>query len=393
MSAERSGGHSYPMPDTRGARPHRLVAGNTIFFPAAAAYAMFVLPASVPGLIGLSSHFPAVASPTGHAREMLFGFALAVVAGNQLGPMPVARLALLAGLWVTARVAFLIAPQTMMAAAANIVFAALLAVHIAPRLLSAAKKLRNRALPFILVAICASSVALEIASRVGSAAGERTIPVVAVVLFAMLMLFMGGRIIAPVVAGQFHRQGYRLEARVQPRIESALLITMACAAAASRFPNHLPFLVVAAAAMAVAGTLAAVRLFRWRLWALRRRPDLLCLAAGYGWLALGLLLYSAALVTRRYELAALHVITVGSLGTLTLNVMAMTWTLKARLDPSRARVTVWATMLLAAATLARVLASVDIYDRPTWLLLASFCWSSAFGLLLIRLVGVRVDRR
>lgn len=236
-------------------------------------------------------------------------------------------------------------------------------------------------------------MALEFASRVDSAAGERTIPVVAVVLFAMLMLFMGGRIIAPVVVGQFHRQGYRLEARVQPRIESALLITMACAAAASSFPNHQPLLVAAAAAMAVAGTLAAVRLFRWRLWALRRRPDLLCLTAGYGWLALGLLLYSAALVTRRYELAALHVITVGSLGTLTLNVMAMTWTLKARLDPSRARVTIWATMLLAAATLARVLASVDTYDRSTWLLLASFFWSSAFGLLLIRLARVRVDRR
>ncbi len=225
----------------------------------------------------------------------------------------------------------------------------------------------------------------------GSAAAERTIPVVAVVLFAMLMLFMGGRIIAPLVASQFHRQGRKLEARVQPRIESALLVTMTIAVGASAFVPRPSLVTVAAVAMTVAGLLAGVRLIRWRLWALRGRSDLLCLASGFGWLALGLLLYSAALVTGRYEVAALHVITVGSLGTLTLNVMAMTWALKARVDPLHSRLIVWATVLVSAATVTRALASLGIDDRATWLLLASFCWSAAFALLLIRLA--RVGRR
>jgi uncharacterized protein involved in response to NO len=328
----------------------------------------------------------------GHAHEMLFGFALAVVAGNQLGPMPVPRLALLVGLWAIARVTFLLTPQTIIATAANIAFATLLAAHLAPRLLSAAKKLRNQALPLVLLAICASSVALEAASHAGATASERKIPIVGVVLFAMLMLFMGGRLIAPMVAGQFHRQGSKLEARVQPRIESALLIAMTVAVAGSVFANQPPFVAVAAAALSIAGVLAAVRLVRWRLWALRGRPDLLCLAAGYGWLVLGLVLYGAALVTGHYEIAALHLITVGSLGTLTLNVMAITWTLKARLDPSRARATLWATLLVGAATLARALAGLDVYHRPAWLLVASLCWSSAFALLLIRLARVQTHR-
>jgi uncharacterized protein involved in response to NO len=69
----------------------------------------------------------------------------------------------------------------------------------------------------------ADRAAFGIAAQAGSAAGERAIPVVAVVLFAMLMVFMGGRIIAPVVAGQFYRQGHKLDARVQPRIESLCL--------------------------------------------------------------------------------------------------------------------------------------------------------------------------
>jgi uncharacterized protein involved in response to NO len=176
---------------------------------------------------------------------------------------------------------------------------------------------------------------------------------------------------------------------VQPRIEGALLASMAVAATASVFAGHLLFVALAAIATLVAGVLSGVRLLRWRLWALRGRPDLLCLAAGYGWLALGLLLYGAAVAAGRYQTAALHIITVGALGTLTLNVMAMTWTLKARQDPARARVPVWATFLIAAATLARALANVSAYDPPVLLEVAALCWSGAFALLLVRLVRVR----
>jgi uncharacterized protein involved in response to NO len=320
---------------------------------------------------------------------MLFGYALAVVAGNQLGPMSAQRLILLAGLWGLGRVTFLAGPQNIVAAAANIGFAVLLAMHIAPRLIRAAKKVRNQALPLVLVGICATGVAFHLWARTGSAATVHTIPTVAVVLFAMLMLFMGGRIIAPTVAGQFHRQGDPLQARVQPHIESALLGTMTLAAAAAAFGSGLLFAVGVASGLMAAGVLATVRVLRWRLWALRGRPDLLCLAAGYGWLALGLLLYGAALIVGRYETAALHIITIGSLGTLTINVMAMTWTLKARANPSRARLIVWATILIAAATVARVLAALELYDRTAWLLVASACWSAAFVLLLIRLATVR----
>ncbi len=377
---------------SRDHRPSPRIAGNAVFFPVATAYAILVVPASVFAMLGLANTLPALTSAMGHAHEMLFGFALAVVAGNQLGPMPMPRLALLAGLWVLARATFLTAPQGMTAAAANIAFAALLAAHLAPRLLGAAKKLRNQALPLVLTAICASSIAFQIAPHAGFASAGHTILTVAVLLFALLMLFMGGRLIAPTVAGQFYRQGGKLDARVQPRIEGGLLVATAVAAAASVFASQPLFVTLAAAATAVAGVLSAVRLLRWRLWALRGRPDLLCLAVGYGWLAIGMLLYGTALAAGRYQTAALHVITVGALGTLTLNVMAMTWTLKARQDPSGASAPVWATILIGAAALARVAASLGVYDPLVLLQLASLGWSSAFALLLVLLVRVRAYR-
>lgn len=368
----------------------RLVPGNAVFFPMATVYATFVLPPSVFAMLGLTGAFPALASPIGHAHELLFGFSLAVVAGNQLGPMALPRLALLAGLWVIARATFLAAPHSATAGVANIAFAALLAAQIAPRLFVSAKKLRNQALPAVLAAICVSGIAFQLALRAGYASASQTILVTAVLLLALLMLFMGGRIIAPTVAGQFHRQGGKLDARVQPGIEGGLIVAMTIAAAAAMFSRSASLVMLAAAATIVSGALSAVRLVRWRLWALRSRPDLLCLAAGYGWLALGLLLYGAALAAGRYQAAALHIITVGALGTLTLNVMAMTWTLKARQDPSRDRVRVVATVLVGVAAMARVLAGLAVFDSRMLLLIASTAWSGAFALLFILLVRLRV---
>jgi uncharacterized protein involved in response to NO len=376
-----------------GSNPRRLVAGNAVFFPAATAYAIFVLPASVLALTGIAGTFPALASPTGHAHEMLFGFALAVVAGNQLGAVSRSRLAVLFCLWAAARATFLCAPQSIAAAAANIAFAAFLAAHVTPRLFSAAKKWRNQALPLVLTAICATGIAFQVAERAGSASVVHTILTVAVLLFALLMIFMGGRLIAPAIAGQFYRQGDKLEARVQPRIESALIAAMAIAAVAAALMSEPFFAVVTASATAAAGVLSAIRLVRWRLWALHGRPDLLCLAAGYGWLAIGLLFLGAALAADQHRTAALHVITVGSLGTLTLNVMAMTWTLKARKDPARARLPVWGTILLGAAALARVSAAFGGVAPRALLLLAALCWSGAFALLLALLLRLRTGAR
>ena len=385
------------------AQPPRRVPGNAIFFPAAAAYAVFVLPASVCSMLGMIGIFPGIATPAGHAHEMLFGFALAVVAGNQLGPRTRSSLALLVALWFLARVAFLFFPRGALAVGANAGFPALLAWHLAPRLFGSAKKWRNQSLPVVLTAICGSAivylfVAHSPAAPATAELSSYRILLVAVSLFALLLLFMGGRLIAPVVAGQLHRQGIHMVARVQPRIEAALIIVMIVAtlaivsdgtprAATSGWASR-----TAGAAMVVAGLLAALRIARWGLWRIRGRADVLCLAAGYAWLAVGLVLLGAAHagigLSRYDETLALHVITIGSLGTLTLNVMAMTWLLRARRNPASTRLPAIATLLLALATVVRVYAGAGPLEPRTMLLIASLCWSGAFAMLLVLLLRV-----
>jgi uncharacterized protein involved in response to NO len=369
----------------------RRIAGNAIFFPAATAYAIVVLPLSVLSMLGAFHPFDGLATSAGHAHEMLFGFALAVVAGNQLGPRTPRTLALLFGTWLVARLTFLVLPHTPLAAVANVAFPALLAWHLAPRLFTSAKKWRNQALPAVVTGICASAIVfpLVLGDPLAPATAHRLL-LVAIALFSLLLLFMGGRLIAPAVAGAFYHQGENLAARVQPRIEGALIVLMALAALmlaledATSAPSG-----IAAFALAAAGLLAALRIVRWQLWRLRGRPDLLCLAAGYAWLALGLVLLGAThwdMFGPAGQTAALHVITIGSLGTLTLNVMAMTRLLKARRSPASTRLPVVATLLLAAATILRVLAGYAIGDARALLLFASLGWSAAFVLLLIVLL-------
>lgn len=355
---------------------HRLYASHAVFYPAAALYAALALPASVFAMTGDAGFCPGLALPSGHAHEMLFGFALAVVAGNQLGPAHPMRLAALLAIWAAARGTFLFAPESIAASASNAAFAGVLAAMLAPRLLGSAKKWRNRALPLALVAICVAAAAFPVAAHADV--------MIAVLLFSLLLLFMGGRIIAPAVAGQFYRQGENLDARVQPTIEGGLILGMALAIGSAIWGRP-AFAWLTAAATVACGLLAAARLWRWRLWGLRGRPDLLCLAAGYGWVALGLTIYGAALAAGRERTAALHLITVGGLGTLTLNVMAMTSMLKARREPSRARIPVWGTLLIAAATLARARAGESALASPPWLWVAALCWSAAYVLLLVLL--------
>ncbi|MCC6198530.1 MAG: NnrS family protein [Burkholderiales bacterium] len=344
---------------------------HLLFFPAATLYGALLLPWSVGAMLLVAPAPASLATPFGHAHEMLLGYALAVVAGYQLPPMARARAFALFAVWVAARVAFL-GVHGVLGVVFDIAFAAVLALHVAPRLFRAAKKVRNQALPLVLTALCAGAVAFDIALLASGAATLQALTSAVVLLLTTLMLFMGGRIIAPAAAGQRYRQGEALAARVQPRLEGALLVVMAAAVALVALPALDGWLRLACAA---AGVLALVRLARWQLWACRGRPDLVCLGMGYAWLGAGLLAV-AATPPGALRTAALHLITIGALGTLTLNVMASTLLLRLRRSPATERTLVVATVLVGSAAVLRVAAAAAPVQATPLLLAAATCWSA-----------------
>jgi len=364
------------------ARPPADISSQALYFPAACLWAGLVLPWSVLAILGLLPAPVRLATPTGHAHEMLLGFALAVVAGYQLPPLPRLRARTLFGLWLAARVAFLAGPvPIMLALALDAAFAAALALHVTPRLFRAAKKLRNRVLPAVLAGLCAAAVGLD-GAMLGSAQAAAALAVVVVLLLAGLMTFMGGRLVAAEAAGQLYRQGEVLTPRVQPRIEAAVLVLLATALASAVHPAGDWLLRLACAG---AGVLSLVRMARWRLWACRGRPDLVSLASGYLWLALGLLGMGLA-APGAARTAALHLVTVGALGSFTLNVMLNTMLLKARLPREEQRLPLAATACIALAALLRATAAFAGADAQALLLLASACWSAGFVAAFVRIV-------
>lgn len=357
------------------------------FFPAACWYAALVVPLSVLAITS-GSGWPLALMGQGHAFEMLFGFALAVVAGYTLGPTEPRLLAALFGLWLIARIAQLTAPFSLPALLLSSLFGLALAWRIVPRFV-AAKKWRNRMMMPLLGGLCLLPAAYWLAQQTDMVIPTRLILHEAILFLALLMAFMGGRIIAPAIAGELQKIGVELEARVQPQVESAFIVLLVIAAPALAIPGSVTVADIAISGNKIAGSMAVLagglilfRLLRWQPWRCLGRPDLIGLCTGYAWLSLGLMLLGIALGTNWQLTNALHVITIGALGTLTSAVMSRTHYQRLRRTPPPSALVIMLLFALAIAVLARVTAIYSWWGNSQALLWFAACaWSLCFGTL------------
>ena len=347
-------------------------------FPLAAAYAALLMPWStlalllgMPAPLGLYSVF-------GHAHELLIGYAMLVVAGYLLGPLAGRKVLLLIAVWLLARVGFLFFPGSFFAWCAALAVAGLIATWVVPRFARSAKKWRNKTIAPLVIILCTLLVFAAQPSWQG-----QTLLLELLLSLALLMFFMGGRIIAPAVAGHLLRQQRALQARVQPNIEGAVLILLFLVLLLyplpSVFSEQLAGLLVL-----LSGLLTALRLLRWQFWHCSDRADLLLLGAGYAWLALGLCLLGCALLFKPALLSAgIHAITVGALGTLTLTVMARTHLMQRYRDPNARPLSHVAGVFINCAAVLRVIPALLGQQSSAWLLAATLLWTLSFLLLLL----------
>ncbi|MFB2704461.1 NnrS family protein [Marinobacter shengliensis] len=354
-----------------------------LFFPAAALWAAVVVPMSLfavmsgigwpPGLLG-----------AGHGHELIFGFALALIAGYTLGPQPWRLLAPLFGLWLAARFSWLLAPEWLLSQLLSPAFALLLAWQVVPRF-QAAKKWRNKIAGPLILALCLLALAYALTDWIPAVLTKRSLMEVAILGLMLLMTFMGGRIIAPAVAGTLEKRGIPLEARVQPRIEGALLIVLPLAMICLPFSGTR---LISGALLLLAATLIIVRTVRWKLWRCTDRPDLLVLALGYLWLAAGAGATGVHLFTGQSLVPALHLITIGALGTLSGSVMLrLAWQRACRTFPPAWQVLALASAM-AIAAISRYLTGDAPYSQSSLLWLASGVWALSFAGLASQLLAL-----
>lgn len=358
---------------------------NIYWFPLAALYAAVILPWSVGGQLGW---FPVPAGlqyAWGHGHEMIFGFALAVIAGYIAGPQPRAKAFSMVGLWLAARLSFWFGPTSVFTALLNIAFVGALVWKLAPIFLLTAKKWRNKSVGFILIGLAISVIGFHsITQNYGPAALRLKFLIEAVVLLSALMFYMGGRIIAPALAGQFQSHNMVLKDRVQPRFEGSILILLFSAL----ILNLLPFVwapMLMATLLFFCALLCAIRMLRWRPWWCYNRADLLAMLLGYGWLIVGWVYIGLSLIDVNSSITqALHAITIGALGTLTLTVMTRTRSHRVLRNPNAKPFIYVLPLFISVAAILRLNAVQLGYSQS--LMLAAVCWSIAFGGLFIYLL-------
>src|SRR5690554_1714230 len=362
---------------------HKPMHAFWLFFPAAASWAALVVPLSLFSVLSGTGWPPGLLG-AGHGHELIFGFALALIAGYTLGPQPWRILAPLFGLWLAARFSWLLAPEWLLSQLLSPAFALLLAWQVVPRF-QAAKKWRNKIAGPLILALCLLALAYALTDWIPAVLTKRNLMEVAILGLMLLMTFMGGRIIAPAVAGTLEKRGIPLEARVQPRIEGALLIVLPLVMICLPFSGTR---LISGALLLLAATLIIVRTVRWKLWRCTNRPDLLVLALGYLWLAAGAGATGVHLFTGQSLVPALHLITIGALGTLSGSVMLrLAWQRACRTFPPAWQVLVLASAM-AIAAISRYFTGDAPYSQSSLLWLASGVWALAFAGLASQLLAL-----
>lgn len=296
------------------------------FFLLASSYAALIVPLwllVLAGVVRATDYLPAT---VWHAHEMIFGFAVAVIAGflltavgNWTGRETAAGPALLALalLWMAGRLLMVfphLAPRGVVAAV-DLAFLPMLGIALG-RPLVATRNRRNFVMIGIIGALFVANAAIH-ADALGLWPGVgRAACLAAVDLVVLVIVVMTGRVIP-----MFTRNATGADSvRSAPRLDRATVVAVAVL---TLLDAVMPELRLTAALAGVAGMLVIARSWRW--WTVRifRHPLLWILHVGHAWVAAGLLLRAvAAIDTALPPNIATHALTVGAIGGLTLGMMA-----------------------------------------------------------------------
>lgn len=322
-----------------------------------------------------------------HAHEMIFGYGLAVVAGFFLTAVPSwtkrqpvrgALLAILFGLWLLARIAGWTSAWLPPVAVAlpELAFIGFLSVLVAQALLTGWSKRNLVFLPVLIVLFVAAGLHHLAAMEVVDGTSEIG-HLLAIDALLVLLTVVGGRIVPAFTTNVLRREGIEpLPRAADARDMLALLTVVALLVADAVAPGSVATGWVALAA----GLVAALRMAGWRAGRVLSSPILWILHLGYAWLALGLLLKGLALVTGALpETAALHALTVGALGSMTLGVMSRAGLGHTGRPLQVSRAVAVAYLLVSVAAVGRV--AWPIFELPLHdaaMLASGLTWSAAF---------------
>lgn len=331
-----------------------------------------------------------------HSHEILFGYGAAIITGflltaarNWTGVQTVhgLPLALLAGIWLLARLlAFTSAPPPLIAAV-DLAFLPLVAWYLWHPLWKV-RQVKNYVFVGIALGLALANllVHLELLGLTSSAHGGTYM---AVDLLVLILVMMGGRVIPffteKGVAIAFTPREWRWVEIASPLSVLALALLEGFAAPAA----------LVGLAAGLAALVNGLRLYGWYTSAIWRAPLVWVLQLGYAWLVLGLALRLLAAFGGFSDLLALHALTIGGIGGITLGMMARVSLGHTGRSLALARPVPWAFVLLYLAAALRTFLPMLGVPYALGVTLASIAWIMAFALFLwvyaLMLLKPRID--
>lgn len=358
------------------------------FFLGAAAMAAVAVPAWI---MMLASGIEPAGPFTGvswHAHEMIFGYLAAVIAGfiltavpNWTGRLPVTGWPLvgLFGLWIVGRIASSTMPWPLAAAIVDLAFPVVLA-GVVWREILAGRQLRNVPVAALITLLAAANLVFHLQAQWPGLTGygER----LALSVAALLIGLIGGRITPSFTRNWMAKAGFAALPAVFGRFDQVTIAVMAAAVALWVVGPESP---VAGVMLLASGLLHVVRLARWRGFRAAGEPIVLVLHLGYLWLAIALLLMGLAAVAPATisSASALHALTAGAIGTMTLAVMtrASLGHTGRTIVTSRATLVIYG--LVSVGAVMRVAGPLLPELYLELLVVGGLCWSAAFGLFVL----------
>lgn len=257
-----------------------------------------------------------------HSHEMIYGYSLAIVAGflltavaNWTGVSHTkgAILFLLCLLWCAGRVVmnFDIGLPVWVVQAISLSFVPALAICLSAPLLKSWSK-RNFIFLVLLSILCGSQVWFFVSE------GARQ-PLHAALMMIMVMIsLIGGRIIPAFTVAAIRRRGEEAFQTPQPKTDITALISLLWVALCLVIAPDSYYLTVAAS---LAALIHLIRMRHYHSLRTLSDPMLWILHAGYIWLVIGLILLALQGMSVVSTSLAMHALTSGAIGSLTLGMM------------------------------------------------------------------------
>ena len=338
-----------------------------------------------------------------HGHEMIFGFVVAVVAGflltavkNWTGRQTAngTALLLLVILWLLARVLPFF-PDSLpygLLALVDLAFLPAVAATLTPLLIKT-RNYRNLIFIGLLLMLAAANVVFHLGMTGNIEYGQRYALYAAVYMILLLVSIMGGRVIPFFIerglGGEFQRRSH-------PAIDNgANIILLLLGILHTAGVTGLAMIIIAL----IATGFHFIRLAGWYGKGVWSVPLLWVLVLAYGWIVVGLFLLALSLAGLFAVSLALHALTIGGIGLMTMGMMV-------RVSMGHSGRELFAPAMIPAAfaalnvvVLVRVILPLLLpaESYPSLVLVSALVWAVAFAVFVFRMSPVyltpRVDGR